>query len=182
MGGLLYPLPAGFKKKRPAAAKATAAPGAPKAPRRKPIQREAIEQRALIAWSNIAVRTMPELAYLFHPGNGGRRDSLTASLMKAEGVRPGVPDLWLMKPRGAYHGLVIELKPVGSVPSDLSPDQRKWLRELQADGFCAYGCDGWEVARVLILEYLRLTGGSRFPTGILKLPTELWISKAHVRR
>lgn len=47
---------------------------------------------------------------LFHVPNGGSRHMLEAVKLKAAGVRPGIPDLFLDVPRNGYHGLRIEMK------------------------------------------------------------------------
>lgn len=47
---------------------------------------------------------------LFHVPNGGKRNAKEAARFKAMGVRPGVPDLLFILPRGKYHYLAIELK------------------------------------------------------------------------
>ena len=47
---------------------------------------------------------------LFAIPNGGKRSITTAAILKAEGVLPGVADLFLIHSNGSYHGLFIELK------------------------------------------------------------------------
>lgn len=141
------------------------------------VQWEAREQRALIQWARVAVGRYPELASLFHPANGGARDGLTASLMKAEGVRPGVLDLILLKPRGVYHGLAVELKATGATASSLSADQRLEIQTLSEDGYLAVGVNGWEVAKAVIEAYLQLPPFGAL-NGMLKIPNSLWIGKA----
>lgn len=47
---------------------------------------------------------------LFHVPNGGKRNAKEAARFKAMGVRPGVPDLLLILPRGGYSFLAVELK------------------------------------------------------------------------
>ena len=67
---------------------------------------ESQEQQALFEWAELSKRCFPELELLFHVPNGGARSKATAGRLKAEGVKPGVPDLCLPVPRGAYHGLL----------------------------------------------------------------------------
>lgn len=53
---------------------------------------------------------VPDPYLLFAVPNGGRRGAAEAAILKGEGVRTGVPDLFLAVPRGRYHGLFLELK------------------------------------------------------------------------
>jgi hypothetical protein len=49
-----------------------------------------------------------------HVPNGGGRSKIDASLLKAQGVKAGVPDLFVLLPQG--HSLWIEMKtPTGAV-------------------------------------------------------------------
>lgn len=50
---------------------------------------------------------------LFAVPNGGRRDAVTASKLKAEGVIAGVSDLILLKSNRDYGALLIEMKKKG---------------------------------------------------------------------
>lgn len=47
---------------------------------------------------------------IFAIPNGGKRDVVTASIMRSEGVMPGVPDVCVAVTVGRYHGLYIENK------------------------------------------------------------------------
>lgn len=116
-------------------------------------QREHYEQAALIAWAdNPRTREQwPDLEMLFAVPNGGARHPAVAAKLKAEGVRRGVPDLICLQPRGPYCGLAIELKATGGRPT---PEQREWIARLEARGYCAHVCVGWERAREVIEEYL----------------------------
>ena len=70
------------------------------------INTEHSEQVTLIEWWDMAANifhTPKEL--LFAIPNGGKRSPVTGSILKAEGVRRGIPDLMLAIPRGNYHGL-----------------------------------------------------------------------------
>ncbi len=70
----------------------------------------------------------PNLKYrLFAVPNGGRRDKVTASNLKDEGVLPGVADLILLKPNSKYGALLIEMKTSKGRQSD---SQKRWQYEL----------------------------------------------------
>ncbi len=129
---------------------------------------EHAEQVALFRWAAIARSRYPELALLYAIPNGGHRHIQVARRLKAEGVKPGVPDICLPVPRGNWGGLYIELK---TARGAVSKAQCGWLKALQDQGYLATVCRGWEPARTLIEEYLatgtdagrcqRLNHGSR---------------------
>lgn len=114
-------------------------------------QEEHREQVFLFAWAAWAVMERPELALLFAVPNGGLRDAVTGKRLKDEGVKAGVPDIILPVPRGAYHGLFIELKAGKNRPT---AEQRGWLEALEGQGYRAAVCYGAAEARALIEEYL----------------------------
>ena len=68
---------------------------------------------------------------LFAIPNGGHRDVRTGVKLKREGVRPGIPDLFLPVARGSFHGLFIEVKTVKGRMSDEQSDWREYLVENQ---------------------------------------------------
>lgn len=71
---------------------------------------ESGHQEALFSWAAYQQGRMPELEYLHHVPNGGKRDKATATALKRQGVKAGVPDIVLPAVRAGYHGLYIELK------------------------------------------------------------------------
>lgn len=76
----------------------------------------------------------PGLARVFAVPNGGMRSKRTAAKLKAEGVKPGVLDIWCPVARGGFLGCVIEVKtPTGS----LRPGQPEWLAAMMAEGWRA---------------------------------------------
>lgn len=113
---------------------------------------EGEEQATLFSWASMMSHKRPELQLLFHIPNGGRRSKSEAARFKAEGVKPGVPDLFLPVARGPYHGLFIELK--RQKGGTISPAQHRWGRSLTAQGFLATVCYGWKDAAALIEDYL----------------------------
>lgn len=110
-------------------------------------------QYAVMLWAqqeSIRAR-WPALSRLYHIENERQCTPQQAARRKRMGVKKGVPDLCLPVARGKYHGLYIELKtPAGRV----SPEQRWWLGNLNADGYCAIPCYGWEQARDALIWYL----------------------------
>lgn len=71
---------------------------------------ESGHQEALFSWAAYRTGLMPELQYMYHVPNGGKRDAATAVALKRQGVKAGVPDIMLPAARAGYHGLYIELK------------------------------------------------------------------------
>lgn len=113
---------------------------------------ESVEQICLFRWAMFEEGAYPQLALLYHIPNGGKRSITTAKRLKAEGVKPGVPDIHLPVARKGYHGLYIELK--RQVGNSTTETQDNWLEALNAEGYLAIVCRGWEEASKRILEYL----------------------------
>ena len=121
-------------------------------------------QYAVMLWAaQESVRAKwPELARLYHIENERRCSPQEAARRRRMGVKRGVPDLCLPVARGGYHGLYIELKtPTGRT----TVEQRWWLGNLNADGYCAFPCYGWKQARDLLLWYLE-GGRGRCPVSL----------------
>jgi hypothetical protein len=110
------------------------------------------EQVGLMKWAWYRSSTFPELDLLFAVANGGKRDAATGARLKAEGVKPGVPDLMLPVPRGNYSGLFIELKK--RVGGKVSPHQQAWIDRLRQQGYAAVVCNGASEAIKTLEEYL----------------------------
>jgi len=73
--------------------------------------------------------------------------------LKCEGVKPGVPDLFLPVARGGFFGLYIEMKWGKNKTTDL---QNKWLTELANQGYYCVVCRGFTEAREEIEKYIVL--------------------------
>lgn len=114
-------------------------------------QYETAEQSTLIDWSLRFCGRYPELGLLFHIPNGGSRNRAEAANLKRQGVKAGVPDMFLPVPRGCYHGLFIEMKYGNNRPTD---NQRVWIESLNEQGYMAVVCYGFESARETIERYL----------------------------
>lgn len=113
---------------------------------------EAEEQARLFSWAQMRAGKHPELRLLFHIPNGGARRKTEAARLQAEGVKAGVPDLFLPSARYPWNGLFIELK--RQKGGKVSDAQRKWLDDLEGAGYrCAVAC-GWQEAARIIEDYL----------------------------
>lgn len=117
---------------------------------------EGLAQRRVIAWANNNLTVWPELRWLFHVPNGGARSPRTAGMLKAAGVKPGVPDLLLPVARVRFVGFALELKSEeGSPPT---AEQTDWLAHLAGEGWKTAVAFGADDAITRMVTYLR-TGG-----------------------
>lgn len=90
---------------------------------------------------------------LFAIPNGGQRNIITASKLKAEGVKAGVPDLFLAYPNRRHCGLFIEMKRESN--GRVSDAQKGFLKLLNETGYLAVVCKGWQAAADTIEQYLK---------------------------
>lgn len=136
-------------------------------------------QAALMCWCAMNKHNDPRLDLLFAIPNGGERNRVVASKLKAEGVKPGVPDLCLPvaapkyernttitdQIRHWYCGLFIEMKKPSvkhkrKVPADkwdtggVSADQKIMLANLEQQGYKVVVCYSWYEAANEIKFYL----------------------------
>lgn len=92
------------------------------------------EQKAVIDWARLNISRWPCLEWMFAIPNGAQygRDEKVAFIqamkLRAEGLLPGVPDLFLPAPRRGYAGFFIEMK---------APGKLNAVRDGQAE-FMAY--------------------------------------------
>ena len=113
---------------------------------------EALEQSILFQWCELQKSKYPMLNLLFAIPNGGTRHKLEAINLKKQGLKAGVPDLFLPYANKKYHGLFIELK-YGK--NKASEKQKIWINELNNQGYYATVCVGFEEAKNIILEYIK---------------------------
>ena len=102
---------------------------------------------------------LPELAYIFCIPNGGARDSdkgkaaFVGAQLKAEGVKRGVPDIFVPIPRHGFHGLWIEMKRADG--GTVSKEQKEFIAYAQGAGYAACVCYGWLEAAEAIRQWMR---------------------------
>ena len=133
---------------------------------RKPAGGEHDEQAKVVSWARINSFRHPELAWLFAIPNGaklagartidGRRVCAEAVRLKAEGMLPGVSDLFLPAARGGFHGLFLEMKFNDNEPS-LAQD--KFLQAMMKAGYDVEVCWTAEAAIARITSYLAQPAG-----------------------
>lgn len=110
---------------------------------------EEVEQRAVAQYLDL-------LGILWcHCPNGGHRNKVSAGKMKAQGQKPGVPDILIFSPppiNPTAKGVAIELKRIKG--GTLSPDQKRWLSDLSDIGWITKRCNGSGEA----IDFLRELG------------------------
>lgn len=111
------------------------------------------EQVALFEWASLSSRFIPELELMFAIPNGGHRHISVAKRLKKEGVKSGIPDIFLPCYRGTYIGLWIEMKSKNGMVSE---NQKTWISRLTQEGYKVKVCYGFDDAKEAILEYLSL--------------------------
>jgi len=107
---------------------------------------EAEEQIKLVVWlrkENIWHQASP---------NARKRPSKQGDRLKQLGMSPGFPDVEIPVPRGGYHGLYIELKPLEG--GRIQDNQLAWQAYLRSQGYCSEIIRGFEAARDFVIKYL----------------------------
>lgn len=115
------------------------------------------EQVELFRLAEMHTNKHPSLALLFAIPNAGKRSYIVGARMKAEGLRAGVPDIFLPAVRYCkpecemLGGLFIEMKIKGNRPTML---QRHWQEALRYAGYRVVVAYGWQEAWDAICDYL----------------------------
>jgi len=116
------------------------------------------EQVAVFDWARANEYRLPALRLLHAIPNGGHRSKATAGRLKAEGVKAGVPDIFLPYPMFEpilRHGLWIEMK---VKPNRPTVEQSAWLCALAELGYSTRVCYSADEAIDAIRSYLRMPG------------------------
>lgn len=126
---------------------------------------EHVEQVALFRMAALHAEKIPELGFLYAVPNGRKRHISEGIKLKAEGVKPGYPDIGLDVPKYRavtnavyaedclYHGLRIEMKAPGR-RGTVSDTQITWHLWLKAQRYYVAVCDTWQQAWNEIVRYL----------------------------
>lgn len=116
------------------------------------------EQANVIEWARMQESFRPALKVLNGSLSGVRLTTGQSVKAKRSGMKKGYPDLSLPVPRRGFHGLYLEVKRTGGVPSDVKDEQMAWMNILNSLGYHACLAFGFDEAVFLIDWYLQ-TGG-----------------------
>lgn len=113
-------------------------------------------QAAFIEWVKLHEKIEPGLKLSFAVPNGGKRNVITATLIKNEGVKRGVPD-WLCPVNvlctadgSRYYGLAIEFK---ARLGKISPEQNEYCNLLIEEGWYVRICRSTQEAIDVVKFY-----------------------------
>ena len=116
------------------------------------------EQCAVIRWRDtIGAHAYPQLAHLIAIPNGGARNIVVARKLKAEGVKPGVSDLFLPVPADQknrahrYAGLWVEMK---ALNGRATTEQIRWIEAMEANGYKGVIARGAAAAIRALQDYI----------------------------
>lgn len=93
----------------------------------------------------------PRWNLIFAIPNGELRHRVVAKRLKAEGVEPGIPDVFCAIPSGNYAGLWLEFKAPKRSPSDAQKEKAELLRQA---GYRVEVVNNAEKAIKIVEEYL----------------------------
>ncbi|MCO8088205.1 VRR-NUC domain-containing protein [Acinetobacter indicus] len=96
----------------------------------------------------------PLLDYIYAIPNGGHRSISVAKRLKAEGVKPGVPDLHCFIACPPYHSLYIEMK---TERGTLSDHQNEVIPLLREQGHKVVVCRSQAQAKTELFKYLGIS-------------------------
>lgn len=117
------------------------------APKPSTIPTEHQEQVAFIKW----FRQQHRGVRVFAVPNAAMRSPQLAAYLKAEGLSPGCPDIWIPE-----YLMAIEMKRgKGGV---LSPEQQEWGAYLRGIGWTWAVCRGFEEAKFVVDSWCRRNG------------------------
>ncbi len=117
---------------------------------------EELEQETVFAWAEYQVNAHPELRFMYHIANEGKRSRMAGGRLRAVGMKRGVPDICLPAPKGIYHGLYVEMKFGKNKPTK---EQQDYLIFLNSQGYFVKVCYSADEAIKTIAEYLKLGEG-----------------------
>lgn len=114
---------------------------------------ETTEQITLFNWARNHEHALPGLALMYHVPNEGKRSN--GDILKAAGMKKGVPDVVLPVASNNFHGLYLEMKYDRNKPTK---EQEAFMAALRQQGYKTAVCYGFKEAKEEILSYLQEPG------------------------
>lgn len=111
---------------------------------------ETTEQISLFNWAERNTHVLPCLSLMYHVPNEGKRTN--GAVLKAMGLKTGVPDVVLPVAHNNFHGLYLEMKYGDNKPTKA---QKDFMAALRQQGYKTAVCHSAEEAKETILEYLQ---------------------------
>ncbi len=118
---------------------------------------EHAHQVAVIEWAFMQTAKYPELDLLHAIPNGamlggGKIGAIRMNHLKAEGLRPGISDLFLPSAHDGYFGMYIEMKTKGGKVSD---NQKEFMLAVEEQGYRTAVCWDADEAIEILDDYLK---------------------------
>lgn len=108
---------------------------------------EAEIQKAFVAWFR---QQYPDIL-MYSTENGGERSFRSTNHLKAMGMLPGVPDIFIAQPNKKFCGFYIEFKAGGNTPTETQNDFKGKALAAGYQWLCLYSFDA---ALLYVKDYL----------------------------
>jgi hypothetical protein len=112
-------------------------------------QHESKLQQSCVKWFKYS---FPNVIIASFP-NEGKRSPSTAARMKAEGMKSGMPDLFIARPSKGYSGLFIEMKYGKGRVTEMQTD---CMRKLDNEGYMTFVCYSFDEFKSIVETYFGL--------------------------
>lgn len=117
---------------------------------------ESKHQEAFFAWLSLKYPQINAVAFAIP--NGGKRGKREAYSLQRQGVKAGVPDIFISMARYPYHGLYIEMKRPGGdgVPKGKLSEAQKFRQNiLKQFNYKIANCYGVDEAQEFLEDYIK---------------------------
>jgi len=110
------------------------------------------EQVAFFDYVDIMMNSNPDYENIFAIPNAGKRSIGAGSYYRAEGLRAGVPDVFVAVPNAKFPGLFMEFK---YKKGKTTEQQEQWLNRLSRVGYACVIVRSSDAAIRVVDKYLR---------------------------
>jgi hypothetical protein len=126
--------------------------------RRKSIDWEGPEQTDVFTWIEIIQNVRPDLLEAYAHHEGVYKSKTQRGKSKAQGMKSGIPDIFLPVAKGGYHGLYIEMKRPANkayqvAKGTVSIEQKERIKRLKKRGYLVIVAYGSQEAIDALIKY-----------------------------